>query len=138
VDYLYSFNLKRLVLSAKRAKLKLHILLALFFSQLLYADSIGSLLFHGNCITCHFETETVSAPAIVDVQRHYKSAFAKKEDFVKYMSQYVIKPKKELSIMQQAIDKHGIMPELGYEMEVAREIAEYIYDTDFNRPHSGH
>ena len=40
--------------------------------------------------------------------------------------------------MQQAIDKHGLMPELGYETEVAREIAEYIYDTDFTKTHLGH
>jgi hypothetical protein len=99
---------------------------------------MGSLLFHGNCVTCHFETKTVSAPAMMEVREHYKSAFGKKEDFIKYMSEFVLKPKEELSIMHYAIQKHGLMPELGYEIEVIEEIAEYIYDTDFKKPHSGH
>ena len=100
------------------------------------ADSIGSLLFHGNCTTCHFETKTVSAPSMVEVRKHYKTAFSKKKDFVKYMSRWVSNPDPKTSIMLQSIDKHGLMPHLGFEEEALKEIVEYIYDTDFTKSHA--
>jgi hypothetical protein len=103
----------------------------LLFSKLLFGGSIGSLLFHGNCTTCHFETKTVSAPSMVEVRENYKRAFAKKEDFVKYMSRWVANPDEKTSIMLQAIEKHGLMPHLGFEAEALKEIVEYIYDTNF-------
>ncbi len=114
------------------------ILLLFLILSSLNADSIGSLLFHGNCITCHHETQTISAPSMVNVREHYKRAFSKKEDFVKYMSKWVANPNPETSIMLQDIDKHGLMPHLGFEEEALKEIVEYIYDTDFTKKHEGH
>jgi hypothetical protein len=104
----------------------------------LFADNMASLIFHGNCTMCHVETKTVSAPSIIEVKKHYMSAFSKKEDFIKYMSEFALHPSAELSIMQHSVKKHGLMPELGYEIETLREITEYIYDTDFEKVHSGH
>jgi len=37
--------------------------------------------------------------------------------------------------MLQAIEKHGLMPHLGFEAEALKEIVEYIYDTDFLKKH---
>ncbi|MBU1659339.1 cytochrome C [bacterium] len=102
------------------------------------ANEDGSLLFHGNCITCHFETKTVSAPSVVDFKEHYLRAFPKKEDFVNYMSIWVQHPKEETSIMLESVEKHGIMPELGFDLETLKEISEYIYETDFKNKHKGH
>jgi cytochrome c551/c552 len=116
--------------------LRLAFLLSL--NGLIFADNMASLLFHGNCTMCHVENKTVSAPSIIEVKKHYKSAFSKKEDFIQYMSEFALHPKRELSIMQDSIDKHELMPELGYDIETLREIAEYIYDTEFDKPHSGH
>ena len=48
------------------------------------------------------------------------------------MSTWVKKPKKETSLMHQAIDKYSLMPELAYDMETLEEISEYIYEADFN------
>ena len=104
----------------------------------LCADSVGSLLFHGNCTTCHNETKTISAPSMVKIREHYISAFSKKEDFVKYMSIFVANPSEKISIMLRSVSKHGIMPHLGFEEEALKEIVEYIYDTDFTKKHSGH
>ncbi|MEA3521458.1 MAG: cytochrome C [Campylobacterota bacterium] len=110
----------------------------LTFHSLVFGDNIASLLFHGNCTMCHVETKTVSAPSIVEVKKHYKSAFAKKEDFVHYMAQWVVKPNAETSIMQHAIERHGLMPHLGYDIPTIEVIAAYMYDTDFEKPHEGH
>jgi len=87
---------------------------------------------------CHVETKTVSAPSIIELKKHYKNAFEKKEDFVHYMSKWVVKPNAETSIMQHSIERHGLMPHLGYDIPTIEVIAAYIYDTNFNEPHKGH
>jgi cytochrome c551/c552 len=103
----------------------------------LFADDMGGLLFHGNCITCHYETEEKSAPSMMEVRQRYLQAFPEKKDFVKYLSEWVHKPSEEHSIMLDAIKKHGLMPQLAYEKDVLREIAGYIYETDFTKEHNG-
>ena len=120
-------------------KSKLHLSAILLLSSVyLNAGSIGSLLFHGNCITCHFETKDDSAPSIMRVRENYLRAFPKKEDFTDYMSKWVLKPNQEGSLMLDAIKKYELMPQLGYEESTLRIIAEYIYDTDFTKEHEGH
>lgn len=111
---------------------------ALLLGSSLHADSMGALLFHGNCITCHAETKTLSAPSIIKVRENYLRAFPKKENFVDYMSTWVKHPKKESSIMLEAVEKHELMPELGYDKETLETISAYIYETDFTKKHAGH
>ena len=120
-------------------KSKLFFINLLFFSSLnLNAGSIGSLLFHGNCITCHFETKDDSAPSIMRVRENYLRAFPEKKDFVEYMSMWVLNPNREGSLMLDDIKKYELMPMLGYEESTLNIIAEYIYDTDFTKEHEGH
>ncbi len=104
----------------------------------LHADDMGALLFHGNCVTCHYEVESKSAPAMIEVRKRYKAAFPLKKDFVKYLSEWVHNPSAEKSIMQDAIAKYELMPQLAYEKDVLEDIAAYIYDTDFTHIHSYH
>ena len=112
---------------------------ALFFIfTFLNASQNRALLFHGNCTTCHFETKSVSAPSMTEVRKRYLSAFPQKKDFVRQMSQWVQKPSETTSIMQDAIDKYELMPNLAFEKDVLEEIADYIYDTDFTKQHNGH
>ena len=99
----------------------------------LKADNNSSLLFNGNCITCHKETKTISAPSVVEFKKRYMSAFGKKEEFVDYMSTWIQDPKQETSLMQDAIKKHGLMPHLGFDKETSRDISAYVYETDFNK-----
>ncbi|MCX6053192.1 MAG: cytochrome C [Campylobacterales bacterium] len=102
------------------------------------ANENSSLLFSGNCITCHFETKTVSAPSVVDFKQQYMMAFPIKEDFIEYMSIWVEDPKEESSLMLDSVKKHGLMPKLGFDKETLRAIATYIYETDFTKKHAGH
>lgn len=99
----------------------------------LEANEISSLLFNGNCLTCHNETKTISAPSVVDIKKRYLDAFSKKDDFVDYMSKWVEHPKKETSLMHDAIKKHELMPELNLDIDTLREISAYIYETDFTK-----
>ena len=115
-----------------------HLLLSLFFTLVLNASDNRALLFHGNCTTCHNEQKTISAPSVMEFKKNYLRAFPRKKDFVDYMSAWVVKPNKETSIMLDAIKKHKLMPELGYDLSTLEEISAYIYDTDFTKEHEGH
>lgn len=109
-------------------------LLPLFLTALhVNAQNLGELYFNGNCVTCHHPTKTISAPSVVEFKQRYKDAFAKKEDFVSYMSKWVLKPTEEGSLMRDAIAKHAIMPELAFDKETLEIISGYIYDTDFTK-----
>lgn len=97
------------------------------------AKEMGELYFSGNCVTCHHPTKTISAPSVVEFKKRYINAFSDKKEFVNYMSKWVLKPTEKGSLMHDAIQKHGLMPELGFDEETLREIASYIYDTDFTK-----
>ncbi len=114
------------------------LILLTLFSSYLSGASLGSLLFHGNCITCHHEIKAISAPSMVEIRKKYKSAFSDKKEFVDYMSNWVKEPNAGTSLMDGAIKKYELMPMLGYELETLKDIAAYIYDTDFTKKHEGH
>lgn len=102
-----------------------------FLAKILVADSYPALLFNGNCVTCHDEKRSLSAPSIKIIKKRYLEAFAKKKEFVSYMSTWVLKPKEETSIMHDMIEKYELMPELGYDKETLEIISSYIYETTF-------
>ncbi len=103
----------------------------LLLNSLLYGSDYGELLLHGNCTTCHNIDKSISAPSLKIIRQRYRSAFPKKEDFVSYMSQWVLKPNEKTSIMSDMIDKYELMPELGYDIDTLQKISEYIYKTKF-------
>ena len=111
--------------------MKLLLILTIIFFSNSYASYKG-LLFNGNCVTCH-KTDDLnkSAPSIQEIQSNYKNAFPNKKDFINYMSEWVVNPNEETSLMNLDIKKYGLMPELGYDKVTIKEIAEYIYDTEF-------
>ena len=67
------------------------------------ADDMSSLLYNGNCITCHKDTNEESAPSMYEVKSRYINAFPKRKDFVQYMSKWVSNPDKSTSLMNDAI-----------------------------------
>ena len=109
-----------------------------FLSINLQAQNTGSLLFHGNCITCHNEIKNLSAPSIMNIKENYLRAFSQEKDFVNYMTEWVSKPNKEGSLMLGAIKKYELMPHLNYEKSTLKIIVKYIYNTDFSKQHEGH
>ncbi len=110
--------------------MKFLFILIIFYLNL-FANNYQALLFSGNCVTCHHNTKSISAPSVVELKSRYKMAFPLKKDFVKNMSVWVQYPKKETSIMQDSISKYELMPELGFDLETLQQIAEYIYESDF-------
>ena len=118
-------------------KLSFSLLVFLQISSL-NASDFASLLFHGNCTTCHIETEAISAPSVIEFKNSYLRAFPLRKDFVTYMSQWVKHPTEDTSIMLDAVNKYKLMPELAFEKSALEDIAGYIYDTDFTKKHKGH
>lgn len=96
-------------------------------------NNYNKLLFNGNCVTCHQLTKNISAPSIAEIKKQYINVFPEKQNFKEYMSTWVLKPKKETSIMQEKIKKYGLMPELGYDLDTLERISEYIYETNFGK-----
>ena len=103
----------------------------ILISYLNAGNNYNELLFNGNCITCHHPTESISAPSAKILKERYMDVFPKKEDFINYMSNWVIKPNKEKSIMIDQIEKYELMPELGYDLDTLKKISAYLYDTEF-------
>ncbi len=105
-----------------------HLILIVLITTSTYADSYGRLLLYGNCITCHHETKSISAPSIKILKKRYHEAFGNKKEFIKYMVNWVYKPSSDTSIMHDMIEKYELMPELGYDKDTLEKIATYIYE----------
>ena len=97
----------------------------------LFASSYGETLFQGNCVSCHDTLQTISAPAMKEVQSVYKQRFTTKEAFKTFMVTWISKPSEKEALMPSAIKKHGLMPQLGYDKPSLESIAEFLYDAHF-------
>lgn len=97
------------------------------------ANDINSLLYNGNCITCHKATKSIAAPSMLEIQRVYKNAFSEKDDFINYMSTWVQNPSEDASLMSSAIKKYGLMPHLSFDEYTLKDISTHIYETDFSK-----
>jgi len=107
---------------------KIALLVTLFIVTGSYAESYGRLLLYGNCITCHHETKSISAPSLQIIKQRYHEVFEDKKEFVNYMVDWVYKPSHEGSIMHDMIDKYELMPELGYDKDTLEKVATYLYE----------
>ncbi len=73
---------------------------------------------------------------MLEIRKRYISAFPNEKDFISYMSTWVQLPKKETSLMHDAIAKYKIMPELIFDKETLKQISQYIFETEFKLPTS--
>jgi len=101
------------------------------FALSLHAATLGETLFHGNCVTCHDVSKANSAPAIHEVQTRYKQRFKTEETFTAFMVAWLQKPDAKSAIMQEAVNKFGLMPTLGYDEETLYDIAQFLYNASF-------
>lgn len=104
------------------------ILIVLFLISLNVLANYNKLLYAGNCLTCHKYEKSISAPSLKKIRNAYLSAFPKKEDFIFYMSTWVLNPNETTSVMSEAIKVYKIMPYLAYEEQSLRDIASFIYE----------
>ena len=114
------------------------ILLFLLSLTLLKADNYDALLLNGNCTTCHFEDQALSAPSLQDIKAHYIKKYPSKNDFVTAMSTWIKSPTLKDALMDEAVEKYGLMPELAFDIETLQSITSYIYEHDFSSHKNSH
>jgi len=131
---------------------KLLFTLAISASALL-ANS-GEEIFKANCTACHSMTppkammnpgtpefekalKELKAPPMMKVASMIRMKHEGKENFIKFMSDYITNPAMEKTVcMKNAIKGFGLMPAIGKSMSDADKtaVAEWIYDTTKNMP----
>jgi len=72
-----------------------------------------------------------SAPHFSEIKGYYLLAYPKREEFIKHLSKWVHAPKRNTAKLPEAIKKYKqVMPNLGIDLEILKDIAAYLYDTD--------
>jgi len=114
----------------------IYLALSLFFSTSgALAEENGESLIMQLCASCHvLEGKPTIAPPIFAVKIHVKRAYADRDAFVQRIVDWVEEPDEAITLMPGAVNRFGLMPKLSYKTEDVREVAEYIYDTDFEVP----
>ncbi|MCB9226715.1 MAG: DUF3365 domain-containing protein [Chitinophagales bacterium] len=90
-----------------------------------------------NCITCHLPKAGMDnriAPPLFAVKQHYYTKGMQETEFIKNMTDFLLSPKIEHSKMPNAIEKFGLMPNLGMNKEQYEAVALYIYRAELEKP----
>jgi len=98
---------------------------------------VGKQLFETRCNICHGikgKTEAMLAPPFYNIKSKYSKVFRTKASFENAIVNFVSEPKKENTMMYGAVKQFGVMPKLPYPKEELIKIAEYIYNTEFQKP----
>ncbi|NGX84376.1 hypothetical protein [Aequorivita sp. KMM 9714] len=97
----------------------------------------GKRLMENNCNICHnpkTAEESIIAPPMVAVKMHYISEETTKEEFVDAMLDWAKEPSVEKSKMPGAIKKFGLMPYQFYPEGTIKQIADYMFDNEIEKP----
>lgn len=99
------------------------------------ASQDGKSLFESLCMSCHVVSgQPTVAPPVFGMKNHVVQAYPGREDFINYIVQWVQQPDASNSLMPGAVRRFGVMPALPYPEEQVREIAAFLFDTDFKMP----
>ena len=71
---------------------------------------------------------------ILRFENHYKKNNISKENFVKEIQKFIKNPVVKNSKMPGAVKKFGLMPRQYFSESAIRQIAEYMYDNELERP----
>lgn len=101
----------------------------------------GKQMFESNCLTCHAhhgkkhgkEHGQRKAPPIFAVKKHYMESYPERKDFIKQVSQWAKNPRADKAKLVHAVEKFGLMPAQDLKKKELRDIAAYIYDTEFKK-----
>ena len=97
----------------------------------------GKKLMESKCYVCHNPTtahEERIAPPMIAIKKHYISENTTKEEFIKSMQNWIKNPTKEDAKMYGAVRKFGVMPKQHFSEEDIKEISEYMYDNEIDKP----
>lgn len=89
------------------------------------------------CYVCHSPDagpQNRIAPPLEIAKRNYLSSTNSRGEFVDKMVQFILYPTANQSLMHSDVEQYGLMDPVGFSKEEIREIAEFIYDTNLEKP----
>lgn len=99
-------------------------------------NHLGKKILETECYICHnpkASEESMIAPPIIAIKKHYIDSNTTKEEFTEALIQWIIDPETE-SKMPAAHKRFGPMPYIPYPDDVITQIAEYLYDYEIEKP----
>jgi len=97
----------------------------------------GKQLFETRCNICHGikdNSQNMLAPPFYNIKSKYSKVFRTKESFENAIIKFVSEPQKENTLMFGAVKQFGVMPKLSYPKDEIILVADYIYNTEFQKP----
>lgn len=99
-------------------------------------QGVASMATH--CQTCHavgeLAMEEMLAPPLWGVRAHYLAKYSEPEAFVAAMTDFILKPSTEKSLMPQAVAHYGLKAPVSLNEDKIREVAWAIYAGQAERP----
>ena len=91
-----------------------------------------------NCYLCHNPKvdshDNILGPPLVASKFRYMKEYPVKDDFVKGMASFLMKPEKEKALMKNPVKKFGVMPVTVLSENQIQAVASYIYDNAIDEP----
>ena len=99
----------------------------------------GKKLMEIHCYLCHNpkvaeDIGRVAPPMVAIKARYIDKKGLNKEEFIKYVTAFVLNPTEELALMKGAVKKHGLMPKQNFPNGSIEKIAEFMYDYQIEEP----
>ncbi|RED47396.1 hypothetical protein [Seonamhaeicola aphaedonensis] len=97
----------------------------------------GKVLMERQCNVCHSPTashEQRLAPPMIAVKKHYVAAHTNKAEFVEDIQNWFDNQTEDNARMYGAVRRFGVMPKLLVSKEDLKQISDYIFDYDIEKP----
>ena len=86
-----------------------------------------------NCISCHAPDSKI-APNLLAIKTSYGKVSSNETEFANKMTDFLLNPTIDNSKMPKAIEKFGMMPNLGMDKEQYNAVATYLFNIDISNP----
>lgn len=97
----------------------------------------GKKLMETNCYVCHSPTadeDNRIAPPMIAIKKHYSVGNISKEEFINSVQNWIKNPTNDNAKMFGAVKRFGLMPKQGFPEETIKQIADYMYEFDIEKP----
>lgn len=105
-------------------------------NQMIFDPGKAFQLLSSNCFACHNPNPdliTRVAPTLAEIKIAYKHKYEKQDEFSKAILEYMNDPKKENTLMNDAVEKYGVMPKMNFTQEDLKQIAAYLYSSEIEK-----
>ncbi|UKN03122.1 DUF3365 domain-containing protein [Paracrocinitomix mangrovi] len=95
-------------------------------------DYNGFQLMETSCFSCHSPNagnEAIAAPNMANVKQHYLDKYPNEEEFVEAIVAFISEPSEEKALMSDAIEKFGVMPNMGLNKAQNTAVAQYLFSS---------